>query len=576
MNSLPPNMTTTSQQHQVYLGIWTDWSRGSVMGSTLTLKKNHGSFLTAFTAFFVGLIGASFWRILVLLIHRLYSTPAPRDALHHQRQVLLRNSSTAPTSLWAFVRLWWAWRSRARRIISRTLPVILCAVFCIFAFAVASGFSSKISTGIGNAVLLKASRCGPVLFFSPQKNVDEVSAFWVYLTRMVSDAANYAQKCYEAQGASVLDCTTFVKRRLPTNINVQAPCPFGGGICRSNTSNIELDTGYLNSHEHLGINFPPEKRILFRHVLKCAPLQTSGYFKHVNTPYGNITQYHYGPNLIQDSDYTIQAPTIEDQYQLNQPLLESQGHLAPDLIIEQTQAMASNHTISKKLSQFDPIPQLVRPDGDVFLFFLMGGGVQFIKPTADPWYRATIPIPGTEYNSDNSNSSSMAYRPEDAASPLGCLKQYQFCNAFNRCGLLAGYHDAKDSAQLLFDSLDPRHGDAAKTEYSPFDWFRLIFFSGTVVLETIVYRGKSLQSQQMFMGDFVGSLPDNQWQHDVTHWWNTALAAIQDVFVLVVSGSTDPLFAKLNDTIIDEPYICRHQVLAPAYALHLAIFEMLI
>jgi hypothetical protein len=37
----------------VYLGVWTNWSRGQVMGSTLTLDRRNGSLLIAFLAFFV-------------------------------------------------------------------------------------------------------------------------------------------------------------------------------------------------------------------------------------------------------------------------------------------------------------------------------------------------------------------------------------------------------------------------------------------------------------------------------------------------------------------------------------------
>lgn len=73
-------------QYNVHLGTWTNWSRGRIMGATLTMSREHGSLLTAFTAFFVGIVASSFWRIVCLIFHRLYSTPTSRDALHHQRQ----------------------------------------------------------------------------------------------------------------------------------------------------------------------------------------------------------------------------------------------------------------------------------------------------------------------------------------------------------------------------------------------------------------------------------------------------------------------------------------------------------
>lgn len=74
-------------QYNVYLGAWTNWQRGRVLGATLTLESRYGLLLLSFTATFVGFVASRFWRIATLVLHRIYSTPEPRDALHHQRQV---------------------------------------------------------------------------------------------------------------------------------------------------------------------------------------------------------------------------------------------------------------------------------------------------------------------------------------------------------------------------------------------------------------------------------------------------------------------------------------------------------
>lgn len=71
----------------VYLGVWTNWSRGRILGATLTLERTYGLLLLSFTATFVGFVASRSWRIITLVLHRIYSTPEPRDALHHQRQV---------------------------------------------------------------------------------------------------------------------------------------------------------------------------------------------------------------------------------------------------------------------------------------------------------------------------------------------------------------------------------------------------------------------------------------------------------------------------------------------------------
>lgn len=73
--------------YKVRLGDWTNWSRGPVWGATLTLNRQQGSFLIAFTAFFVTVVATRFWRLACSILHRNLSVEEPRDDLHYQRQV---------------------------------------------------------------------------------------------------------------------------------------------------------------------------------------------------------------------------------------------------------------------------------------------------------------------------------------------------------------------------------------------------------------------------------------------------------------------------------------------------------
>lgn len=82
-------------QDQVYLGLWTNWSSGSVLGLTLTMTRGDGNVLTAFTASFIVYVGTRVWHIASLVLHHYFSTREYRDVLHHQRQVLLRNLTSA-------------------------------------------------------------------------------------------------------------------------------------------------------------------------------------------------------------------------------------------------------------------------------------------------------------------------------------------------------------------------------------------------------------------------------------------------------------------------------------------------
>lgn len=297
-------------KYGVYLGIWTNWSRGRVLGATLTLSREDGNYVLAFTAFFIGLVSTRFWRILCFILHNSFSTSTPRDALYHQQQAILRNSDSADAGLLVFSQLAWAWRKTAKRAFVRVLPLIATAALSTVVFTIAGGFSSSISTGVGNDVLLDGSNCALVNTGYP--DLGAASIIQQYVSRRASNAANYAQQCYSTNTSGMLNCGTFVKARIPSSVDYQTPCPFATGLCQSD-ANIRLDTGYIDSHEHLGLNAPPDERVMFRTVLQCAPLVTEGYTNNISTSGENYTAYYYGPDTS-GNNYTYKTSTLDAQY----------------------------------------------------------------------------------------------------------------------------------------------------------------------------------------------------------------------------------------------------------------------
>lgn len=94
------------------------------------------------------------------------------------------------------------------------------------------------------------------------------------------DAANYAQRCY-TNTSSLQDpqeCRRYVQQQIPWSANRNASCP-SGRLCKNEVGNLELDSGFIDSNDHLGRNAPPEQRLKFRHLLRCAPLVTDGYMR---------------------------------------------------------------------------------------------------------------------------------------------------------------------------------------------------------------------------------------------------------------------------------------------------------
>jgi hypothetical protein len=200
--------------------------------------------------------------------------------------------------------------------------MVVVALLCITAFTAAGGLSSQISTAVGTEVLVRSLNCGflerrDVPSTNPDGQATEAQKFFALApskAEIIDNAANYAQQCYSTNTAGNLDCGRFVTKNLESTIEYKAACPFEGEMCRSSSKNLLIDSGYINSHEHLGLNSPDQ--FFVRNVLHCAPITTTGYTSQRNTSLGNLTLYHYGSILTPSGpqDYVFAAESIESQY----------------------------------------------------------------------------------------------------------------------------------------------------------------------------------------------------------------------------------------------------------------------
>lgn len=264
----------------VYLGVWTNWAHGRIRGATLTLSRRNGGLLTAFLALFVTFVGTRFWRIGCFFIHRYFSSKDARDALCHQQQAILKNAANSTSGLWTLLCACWAWRRNGLAPYRRLLPSIFFAILISMAFAVATIFSSEITTSMGQDVLLKGSNCGSLMIYG-LSGYDDFVKIRPYLSQRTALSVAYVQRCYN-NNANSRDCSLFHKPRLPWTADRNATCPFPSerGICLSNSRNLHLDSGYIDSDHDLGINSPPGTKFLYRSVADCAPLKTTGYTRY--------------------------------------------------------------------------------------------------------------------------------------------------------------------------------------------------------------------------------------------------------------------------------------------------------
>src|SRR5436305_11055473 len=147
----------------IYTGFWINWSKGPILGITLTTTSQNGFLLVSFLALFVRMVGSHFWSVLCFVMHQLKSDSSPQDGLHHQHQLLLRNSQSHTSTLWDLTKVAFFWRASARHSFRRTLPLIVIALLQLTIFTTAGLFSSHLASST-DEVLVRSPYCGYIQF----------------------------------------------------------------------------------------------------------------------------------------------------------------------------------------------------------------------------------------------------------------------------------------------------------------------------------------------------------------------------------------------------------------------------
>ncbi|KAJ2977882.1 hypothetical protein NUW58_g7671 [Xylaria curta] len=565
-----------ADQYPVYLGVWTNWSRGRVLGLTLTIGRQEANLLIAFTAFFIAFVATRFWRVVCFAFHRLYATATSQNAIYHQRQAILRNSSTAEGAIQQLFELMWANRHRSDRF--APLLMALIALLCTTVFTAAGGLSSQISTAVGTEVLIRSLNCG--ISNRHFYDLQDYFALVSFQSEFIDNAANYAQQCYSSNASGNLDCGRFVIQNLTSIIDDDASCPFGDDICRSSSKNLRIDTGYIDSREHFGLNSPD--RFFARSVLHCAPIKTKGYTSLRSTSMGNFTLYHYGSTLAPSGrqNFAFAAESIESQYAFafSPDYPTSGGNYG----VSALRYNVANKTVVNSEAQFIPINSLFRDDADITLVFLSGNGVFHSAPSTDEWYRVSPIAVNVSASLNAAVTPFPIYLPEEPASPLGCASQYQFCHGdLQHCGALASMADARSSVASLFHTTAAAYDDSNSTSQDPFRYFVAGFAptqSASIPAMLSQLGSASLASKSSITSLLQGPLPSNQWQLDVIRWSDITKASLQAAY-LGISYSNPPdgsrLQYRMNFTSQAFETLCNNQKIRSTAYTSFSVFGLL-
>jgi hypothetical protein len=554
----------------IYQGCWVNWSKGRVVGSTLTLSSTNSTLLTNMLALFVTMAGGQFWTVVRFSLHQLRASAQIPDrqvnVQFNKEQVVLRNTTSAFTTIQLLFTLGWASRNSTSRRPPTSIPVVIVAIFSAAFFIVAGAFSNTLINA-GPQVLSRSPFCGfwnqtylETVNFGP--NISSMEDFMLYdeaLARSDHDvelSVQYAQGCYLQQSTGSSNCDTFQSSSLQYTVLDNQTCPFGSELCRPNVGTLVLDTGLLDTHTDLGINAAKVDRLLYRRVSKCTVLndtkQTTGWIPQSSPPVNSsqptlqMAYAYFGPAVSERDNQTYSISNYADFY------TNFAGEWSLSYELGNDVAWANASPPNSGQSTFAPIPELEQAlvDADVFLLYLGFTGT-YLQPIDDPWFSAHQPF--------HLNTSvpflETTYARDRPISTMGCTEQHQFCT-METCTPLLGFGPVQDYLE-------------AHVKLSPAQNITLDRVMGAVAMAsiqeiapTLAYVSAPLLAlDKRISGHHTVSLPlpNNQWKKEVEHWQSISLAQLQRTIVEYGTGqiAAEPKYL-LPPSTDAEKWICQN------------------
>jgi hypothetical protein len=548
----------------VFQGVWIDWSKGAISGSTLTLSSVNAAALVAVLALFVQMTGSQLWTVIQFIFHQCRASRAPVDGYYHQQQAILRNNTSGLSTLRQLLRITWAWRGRTRRPFRRSAHLMLWAVFHFVLFGLAGVFSSNFVTA-GKVALSRSPYCG-VLSPSYLESLGTVGSSIVNRRNLDLQAKSqddtqlsqeYVQTCYDATNPSS-SCSSYPKRRLSWTTKRNVACPFDSAVCHPSVSAVSFDTGYIDSSDDLGLNAQDRDRISYRRLTTCIPLNDQVYITSARNvsesggPTVEAVDAYYGPSRGADRNATysftlftryLSADQIDDfnPYQLHQ-----------------VSAYSGNGW--ENVGSFLPIPEIARPNADVTLAFLSFDKT-YETPINDIWFAAHHEA---HLLQPSTGVDDTVYTRDLPVTTLGCTEQHQICtggassnSAARTCTPLMGmYQIQTDTGGVTSLNFTDRQNSTFVRVFQSAEDSTL-----STILSRLIQRDMPLLARKQVILVVSSNLPDTQWEKEAEYFFSIGMAHLQRNVVNYGTGqmSPDTSFIAVANTTADK-WLCQNLV----------------
>ncbi|KAH6638205.1 hypothetical protein C7974DRAFT_156147 [Boeremia exigua] len=552
-------MSLEIEPNLIRRGVWINLDHGSVMGKTITTDTQTGNIIVALLAVLSTLATAHLWHLITFSIHQLRATGRPEDALFRQQQALLR-TLPAPSAVMAdTIKLWWAWRGKAKRPLLRSLVLLIIAILFTVGTGAASVFSSLVVDTTSLEVLVKSRNCGwahPIRIFDRG------------MVRPVKQVADpYANLCYTnganksaARLPSV--CNSLVQRELPFT-TTRVPCPFDKLACEPNLESVSYDTGLMDVGSSFGLNLPDSDGVKFRQKMTCSLMAR-------NSKYNIAVGYSAAFDGSMSPNSSTNPRSLLFEYGTNYRGSVKGITWAVDqdesrLLTKYTVHTVHNYTnpLAPVYRGFDPRPELRRDNTTLTIIIVGLNSVTYLNKVRDPLFNATIPVESVGIDSQGGRPVQNIYLSNRYAQALACQEQYQFCYK-----LPTGEDECTELGELPLSVWIGNLPPPPDIDFSPFPnanemqktIIRLIASSSYGF--NVATVAQDLLAGSLENPDIDRGLPDDQWLRELTRWQKQILAALQVAMIdyAIGPGSRDTAFpVYLRPTSDSEKKLCQMQ-----------------